>query len=107
MPERDQRLMLFAAVVSAAALLLAASAGHVELLAYAAPVCVVVLPLLAGRYVGEQALERLSGGRVGTRRRVSVELLSGVRRSAGFFPRGGSLIAQALAERGPPALALT
>ena len=107
MPARDQRLLLLAAVASSTVLLLAALAGHVELAAYAAPLCAVVIPLLAGRYVGEDALDRLSRRRVRTHRRVAVALLGSVRRSAGSFPRGGRLIAQALAERGPPAPALT
>ena len=107
MPARDQRVLLLAAVVASALLLLAALAGHVEFAAYSAPLCVVVFPLLAGRYIGEDALDRLSRRRVRTRRRVAVALLRGVRRSPQFFPRGGRLIAQALAERGPPAPALT
>lgn len=100
-------MLLLAAAVASALLLVAALAGHVELAAYSAPFWVVVFPLLAGRYVGEEALERLSQRRIRTRRRVAVAAPSGVRRSAQFFPRGGRLIAQALAERGPPVPALT
>jgi hypothetical protein len=107
MPARDQRLLLLAAVATSAALLLAALAGHAELIAYAAPLCVVALPLLAGRYVGEEALERLREGAEPARRHGAAPLLAGARRSMAAFPRGGRLIAQALAERGPPAPALT
>jgi hypothetical protein len=106
MPVRDQRVLLLAAVATCAALLLAAFAGHPELIAYAAPLCVVALPLLAGRYVGEQALERLRQRTEPKRRRVAAAL-AGARRSMSAFPRGGRLIAQALAERAPPAPALT
>ena len=57
-PARDQRMLLGAAVGTSALLLLAALAGHPELLAYAAPLFLLAVPLLAGRYVGE---ERSSG----------------------------------------------
>ena len=52
---RDQRLMVISAGLAAALVLLGALAGFEELLAYAAPVLVLVLPLLAGRFVGESA----------------------------------------------------
>ncbi len=107
MPARDQRLLVLAAVATSAALLLAALAGHAELIAYAAPLCVVALPLLAGRYVGEQTLERLRERVEPEHRRGAAPLLPGARRSMSAFPRGGRLIAQALAERAPPARALT
>jgi hypothetical protein len=106
MPARDQRLLLLAAAATSAALLVAAFTGHADLIAYAAPLCVVVLPLLAGRYVGERTLERLRGRAEPRCRRVAAPL-AGARRSMSSFPRGGRLIAQALAERGPPAAALT
>jgi hypothetical protein len=107
MPVRDQRVLLFAAVATSAALLLAALAGHAELVAYAAPLCVVALPLLAGRYVGEETLERLRERVEPARRQGAAPALPGARRSMAAFPRGGRLMAQALAERGPPAPALT
>jgi hypothetical protein len=106
MPARDQRLLLLAAAVASAALL-GALAGQMELVAYAAPLCVVALPLVAGRYVGEDALERLRARSEPGIRHTRVPLLPGVRRSKSTFPRGGRLIAQALAERAPPAPALT
>ena len=107
MPAREQRVLLFAAVATSAVLLLAALAGHTDLLAYAAPVLVVALPLLAGRYVGENALERLRERAEPVIRRGAAPLLPGARRSKSTLPRGGRLIAQALAERAPPAPALT
>jgi hypothetical protein len=107
MPAREQRLLLLAAVCTAAALLLAAFAGHAELIGYAAPLFVVAVPLLAGRYVGEDTLERLRERAEPERRRDATPSLPGVRRSRNAFPRGGRLIAQALAERAPPAPVLT
>ncbi|MEA2366533.1 MAG: hypothetical protein QOE69_3410 [Thermoleophilaceae bacterium] len=99
---------LFVAVVTATALLGAALTGNAELVAYAAPLCALGLPLLAGRYLGEDALERLRERRSRPRRaRIAVARLGAVRRVAEAFPRGGRLIAQGLAERGPPVGALT
>jgi hypothetical protein len=106
MPVRDQRLLLLAAAVTLAALLVAALAGHAELVAYAGPLCVIAFPLLAGRYLGEDTLERLREAR-SPRPRWRAGIARGTRRAAGCFPRGGRLIADSLAERGPPAPALT
>jgi hypothetical protein len=101
-------MMLFAAAATSAVLLAAALAGHVELVAYVAPLLALALPLVAGRYLGEDALERLRVRREpARRRRAAPAMLTGVRRAAAAFPRGGRLIADALAERGPPARALT
>jgi hypothetical protein len=99
--------MLSLAAATAAALLLAALTGHLELAAYFAPLCALALPLVAGRYLGEDALERLRERREPARRRSTVMPRSGLRRAATGFPRGGRLIADALAERGPPLPALT
>jgi hypothetical protein len=103
MPERDQRLLLGAAFASSALLLLAALAGHAELLSYAAPVFLLAVPLLAGRYVGEETLERMrSGFRRGRRLPPRAAAPRAGRRLAASFPRGGRLIADSLAERAPP-----
>ena len=107
MPAREQRLLLAAALATSALLLLAAFAGHPVLLAYAAPLFVVAIPLIAGRYVGEDRLERLMVvARRGRPRRIAAALPGG-RRPAALVPRGGRLLARSLAERGPPAVALT
>ncbi len=107
MPARHQRLLLLAAVSTSALLLLAAAGGHPELLAYAAPLLVLAIPLLAGRYLGEDRLERLRAGFVPRRSRVPARAASGGRRFALTVARGGRLIADALAERGPPRAALS
>jgi hypothetical protein len=103
MPARDQRLMLAAAFATSAALLVAALSGHAELLSYAAPVYLVAVPLLAGRYVGEERLERMrsclpQGRRLPPR---GIAPRTG-RRIVASLPRGGRLIAHSLAERPPP-----
>jgi hypothetical protein len=105
MPARDQRLLLACAVGTSCLVLLAALAGHAELIAYAAPLLVVALPLVAGRYVGEERLRRL-GSLARPRRRRAPVARPTARRPAELVPRGGRLIAHALAERGPPAAAL-
>jgi hypothetical protein len=97
--------MLGAAVATSALLLVAALIGHPDLLVYAAPVFLLAVPLLAGRYVGEDRLERLRARVVGTRRRRPVSAARPpARRPAALLPRGGRLIADALAVRPPPAL---
>jgi hypothetical protein len=105
MPARDQRLLALSAAVAAALACLLALAGHPELLAYAAPLLVLALPLALGRYLGEETLDRL---RARPRRRTRHPRLAAHRpagrRVAALVPRGARLIAHSLAERGPPAV---
>jgi hypothetical protein len=103
MPARDKRLLLAAAVGMGVLLLLAALAGHPDLLAYAGPLWLLAVPLVAGRYVGEDVLERLRRERPARRRPLASRALpKGARRVAALLPRGGCLIAEALAVRPPP-----
>jgi hypothetical protein len=103
MAARDRRLLLAAAVGVGALLLVAALAGHPGLLTFAGPLWLLALPLVAGRYVGEKTLERLVRDRPARRRRLAARALpKGARRVAVLLPRGGSLIAEALAVRPPP-----
>jgi hypothetical protein len=105
MPGRDQRLMLAAACVTSASLLAAALAGHAELLSYAAPLYLLAVPLLAGRYVGEERLQRMRAGlRHGRRVPPRGTVPAAGRRLVASMPRGGRLIAHSLAERPPPLL---
>ena len=106
MPARDQRLLLSAALASSALLLIATVAGHAELLAYAAPLFLFAVPLLAGRYVGEERLERIRRFLYRRPRRAPRGVAPAARRRPpAALPRGGRLIAHSLAERPPPALA--
>ena len=103
MPARDQRLLNAAALVTSALLLLAALAGHPDQLVFAAPLFLLSVPLLAGRYVGEDTLERLRRETPARRRPCSRGAApSGTRLAAVLLPRGGRLIAEALAVRPPP-----
>jgi hypothetical protein len=108
MPARDRRLLLRAAIATSALLLAAAVAGHPDLLAYTAPLFLLAVPLLAGRYVGEERLARLRGRmrRPARRRAVPMAVPAG-RHWVALLPRGGRLIAEALAVRPPPALPVT
>ncbi len=77
-------------------------------LLYLAPLLVLLVPLLRGRFLGERTIQRLRE-RTAAREhgpRPAREL--GVPRRAPLaFPRGGNLIASSLAVRPPPLLALT
>jgi hypothetical protein len=105
-PARDRRILVAAAVATSALLLVAAIAGHAEVLAYAAPLFLLAVPLLAGRYVGEERLERLRGP-VARRWRRAAPVRSRAPRPVALLPRGGRLIAEKLAVRPPPGLALS
>jgi hypothetical protein len=73
------------------------------MLVYSAPLFLVAVPLLAGRYVGEEQLERLRVGRTcAVRRRPVAAAGTASRGPAALLPRGGRLIAEALAVRPPP-----
>ncbi|HEY1273973.1 MAG TPA: hypothetical protein VGF25_03655 [Thermoleophilaceae bacterium] len=107
MPVGEQRLLVLAMVLTSIALLLAGATGHEELLAYAAPVLVLALPLVGGRYVGEDRLVRLAS-RARSRklrpRSVAAPVGHGIARRS--IPRGGLLLGEALAVRPPPRLGL-
>jgi hypothetical protein len=66
------------------------------------PALVLLLPLLAGRYLGEETLERLARRAPSGRRARPVSSPLPRRRPRAVVSRGGRLIAAALAERGPP-----
>jgi hypothetical protein len=105
MAGRDRRLVLAAAALATAALALVAAAtaaGPDALIAL--PVVLLALPLASGRYLGEERLARLVRRPPRpARRRDTAVARRRPRRLAG--PRGGLLIAVALARRGPPAVA--
>jgi hypothetical protein len=66
------------------------------------PALVLLLPLLAGRYLGEEQLERLVARFATTRRPRPVSAPLPRRVPRAVAARGGRLLAAALAERGPP-----
>jgi hypothetical protein len=100
---RDLRPLLAIAVLGVAFALAETVAGLDTGLLLLSPALVLLLPLLAGRYLGEDTLERLVARRAPDRvraRPASSPLPR--RRPRAAVVRGGRLIAAALAERGPP-----
>lgn len=98
------RLPLLLAVFATAWMLLQGIAGVGDGLAMLAPALLLVVPLLAGRYPGEEALERVRLARLAPpRSRRRALRTGGPRRSRACVPRGGMLLAARLAKRPPPA----
>ncbi|HUR87090.1 MAG TPA: hypothetical protein VMY78_17300 [Solirubrobacteraceae bacterium] len=104
MTRRDRQLLLGLAALTLALASLTLLGGHSDVL-LAAPVLVFALPLLAGRFVGEEQLARLAAAFSCARRRPAVSIASSARRAPRALPRGGRLIATALAVRPPPVTA--
>jgi hypothetical protein len=102
MPRRDRYILLGLTLLSLALAVAQSTAGLSPDVLLAVPALLLVLPLLAGRYVGEDGLVRLAGRALVARRR-SPGTLGARRRAPRVLPRGGRFIASALAERGPPA----
>jgi hypothetical protein len=71
--------------------------------AYLAPALLILLPLLGGRYPGDEALARIAARRWRPARRPPPQAPPLRRpRIVALLPRGGRLVAGALAGRGPP-----
>jgi hypothetical protein len=79
-------------------------AGMGEGIAMLAPALALFIPLLAGRYVGEQRIARFRTARTAPapRRRSAVCSHLARRAPAALVPRGGLLLAASLATRPPP-----
>ena len=100
---RDLRPLLVVAVLGVAVALGETITGLDTGLLLLSPALVLLLPLLAGRYLGADTLERLAARRSRPSRRtrpVSAPLPRP--RPRATLVRGGRLLAAALAERGPP-----
>jgi len=106
MPRRDQRILFGLAALTVLLAVLQSVTGMSGDVLLAAPALVLLLPLLAGRYVGEDGIARLGALLAPPRRRPVVARATAPRRAPRVLARGGRLIAVALARRGPPALAL-
>jgi hypothetical protein len=70
------------------------------------PVFALVLPLVAGRYVGEHAIGRLAAGRRPAAAPRSVAAAPVRRRLCAHHGHGGLLLARRLAGRAPPRVSL-
>jgi hypothetical protein len=106
MAPRRNRLALwtFTLVVSAWAAAEALTGFHSGLL-YLAPALVLALPLLLGRYVGEEQLVELAARPPAATRRRALRV-AGPRSYARVMQRGGRLVASGMAKRPPPRAAL-
>jgi len=101
MARRDVLTLLGLAVVATAVAAVQHLTGAAPDVLIAAPGLLLLLPLIAGRYVGEDGLVRIA--------RASARPLRGpaparlpLRGRRGVGPSGGLLIALALGRRGPP-----
>lgn len=101
---RELRPLLFVALLGVALACAETFGGVHGTLLHLAPALVLLLPLLSGRYVGEDRIAALAAV-VRTRRlRPVAAVAPTVRRPGALVARGGRLLAEALAERGPPAV---
>ncbi len=101
MSRRALQLLLATCLLAAAGLLTGSVVGLGSGFLFLAPALLLVLPLLAGRYLGAERLTRTARARL-PRRRVRLSL-SIPHTSRVVPPRGGKLIAASLAVRPPPA----
>jgi hypothetical protein len=104
MTRRDRQLLFGLAAMTIVLAVLTLVGLHSDVL-LAAPVLVFALPLLAGHYVGEEQLARLAAAFQRAPRRPAGTIAPPARRSENRLPRGGRLIAAALAVRPPPVVA--
>jgi hypothetical protein len=103
MARRDLRLLLGLTALTLGLVAVQALTGAEVLLA--SPALVLALPLLAGRYVGEERIARLAAHLHADAPRAARRLAARLPRAPrALLPRGGRLIAFGLAERGPPAV---
>lgn len=95
-------LALILAVAAATWTLLLGATGVETGLLFLAPALLIAIPLLGGRYPGEQVLDRLRSRRRAPRRRLVALAPPSCVNVTTVLPRGGLLVAAALARRGPP-----
>jgi hypothetical protein len=105
-PRRDQRILLGLAALTLLFAVVQSATGISADVLLAAPALILLLPLLAGRYLGEDRIARLSASMARPRRRFASVLAAEPRRAPRVLARGGRLIAVALAQRGPPSYQL-
>jgi hypothetical protein len=105
MVRRDLRLLLALTLLAMAWLVARSVAGVGEGLEYLAPALLFALPLLAGRYLGEDLIERARMTRAVPAPRRARPRPVRLRPAARAVPRGRALLASHLAHRPPPAVA--
>lgn len=108
MPSRlDLRLMAALGVIAVAVAATQTVAGLDTGMLLLMPALVLALPLLTGRYLGEDTLAGWKAAFVPRRRRAAVVLAARLPHGTTVrAPHGGALLAAGLARRGPPRVAL-
>jgi hypothetical protein len=76
--------------------------GSTEALLFLAPALLIAIPLLGGRYLGEELIVRLANRRARPRARASAPARRLPAAPATWVPRGARLLAASLAKRPPP-----
>jgi hypothetical protein len=105
MREQNERLACGFFLITAAWSLIAALLGSTEALLFLAPALLLALPLALGRFLGEDKLARLRARHRQPRARTATAICAvAASRVRTLLPRGGALIAAALAKRPPPHL---
>jgi hypothetical protein len=99
---RDQRFLLCLAALALLLALLQTLTGFATDFLLAVPALVVLLPLLAGRYLGEEGLARLAA-RFAPRRQSPRTAHASMPRPRPTIAAGSRLLASSLAGRAPPA----
>ena len=79
-----------------------ALSGSTDALLFLAPALLIVAPLLAGRYPGEELISKLVARRSRRPRRSAVAPAPAPRPPVAWSPRGTRLLAFSRAERPPP-----
>lgn len=75
--------------------------GSTDVLLFLAPALLIAIPLLGGRYVGEELIAKLAAKRARPRR-ASAPAPVAPAAPRNWRPRGASLLAFSLAKRPPP-----
>jgi hypothetical protein len=76
--------------------------GSTDALLFLAPAILIALPLLGGRYVGEELIAKLVARRARPRTRPAAAIRRKSHVVMAWLPRGSRLIAFGLAKRPPP-----
>jgi hypothetical protein len=76
--------------------------GSTDALLFLAPALLIAIPLLGGRYVGEELIAKFVARRARARTRPASLVRSTPSAPATWLPRGTRLIAFGLAKRPPP-----
>jgi hypothetical protein len=82
---------------------LLAVTGATDALLFLAPALLIAIPLLGGRYVGEELIAKFVARRARRRKRAAAPVRQAPPAPSTWLPRGTRLIAFGLAKRPPPA----